>query len=59
MDWTLEGSYDLRIYLTDLVSDAVNIAVNFQVIIKIMNATSIAMATTPGNQVYTVSATML
>jgi len=49
MDWTLEGSYDLRIYLTDLVSDAVNIAVNFQVIIKIMNATSITMATTPGN----------
>jgi hypothetical protein len=58
-NWTLEGTYNFRIDLVDTQSDQTNSSVLFQVIIKIMNATSIAMATTPGNQVYTVSATML
>lgn len=41
------------------MSALTNTAVTFTVIVKVMNATSITMATTPGSQVYFVGATML
>lgn len=59
MDWTLEGTYNFRIDFVDSESGFTNSAILFTIIIKIMNATSITMATTPGNQVYTVNASTL
>jgi len=59
MDWTLEGTYTFRIDVTDTQSDVTHSLVTFQIVIKIMNATSITVVTTPGSQIYTVSAPML
>jgi hypothetical protein len=48
-DWTLEGTYDFRIDLVDNSSDVTNSSVFFTVVIQIMPASSITMATTPSD----------
>jgi hypothetical protein len=46
-DYTLAGTYNFRIDLTDSSSDVTNSSVTFTVIIKIKNATAITMSTSP------------
>jgi hypothetical protein len=48
-DWTKAGTYNMRVDFRETASDLSNSSVTFTVIIKIMNATSITMSTTPGN----------
>jgi hypothetical protein len=54
-DWTLEGTYNFRIDFIDNESGLTNNSILFTIVIQIMNATSITMATTPTDQVYTVN----
>jgi len=51
-DWTKAGTYNMRIDFSDTQSGLTNSSVLFTIIIQIMPASSITMATTPGNQVY-------
>jgi hypothetical protein len=58
-DWTLAGTYNFRINVSDSASDMTNQAVTFSVVIKIMNATSITKSTSLANQTYQINQAMM
>jgi hypothetical protein len=58
-DWSLAGTYNFKINFSDVTSGLTDTSVTFTIIVKIMDAASITIATTPGNQVYRIFDTML